>query len=163
MKRALLAVVACAVAAFALAQQNPTSPGLNHGLRGAAPLTTEPKPPLLPKIVNDDQRKTRNYPMQPPLIPHQIDNYQVDLRFNKCMDCHGRARTQDSGAPMVSVTHFQDRDGNMLGEISARRYFCTGCHVAQTDARVPVKNTFVDFYSLPADAPKGAAAKGAGK
>ena len=103
----------------------------------------------VPKIVNDDQRKTRNYPMQPPLIPHQIDNYQLDLRFNKCMDCHGRARTRESGAPMVSVTHFQDRDGNMLGEISPRRYFCTGCHVSQTDARLPVKNTFVDFYNIP--------------
>jgi cytochrome c-type protein NapB len=60
---------------------------------------------------------------------------------------------------MVSVTHFQDRDGNMLGEISARRYFCTGCHVSQTDARVPVKNTFVDFYNVPADAPGAAAGK----
>jgi cytochrome c-type protein NapB len=76
-------------------------------LRGAVPLTAESTPPQFPKNVNDDQRKTRNYPMQPPLIPHQIDNYQVDLRFNKCMDCHGRARTQESGAPMVSVTHFR--------------------------------------------------------
>ena len=106
-------------------------------------------PPPFPKIVNDDQRKTRNYPMQPPLIPHQIDNYQVDLRFNKCMDCHSRARVHESGAPMVSVTHYMDRDNNVLGEISPRRYFCTGCHVAQTDARVPVKNTFVDFYNVP--------------
>ena len=22
------------------------------------------------------------------MIPHQIDNYQVDARFNKCMSCH---------------------------------------------------------------------------
>lgn len=153
MKRLLPALAALAVA-VAVAQQNPTSPGLSHGLRGAAPLTEEPVPPQFPKIVNDDQRKTRNYPMQPPLIPHQIDNYQVDLRFNKCMDCHGRTRTQESGAPMVSVTHFQDRDGNVLAEISARRYFCTGCHVVQTDARVPVKNTFVDFHGVP-DQPKG--------
>lgn len=149
MKRFVLALAAMALAAAAHAQQNPSSPGMPHGLRGAAPLDAEPTPPVFPKIVNDDQRKTRDYPMQPPLIPHQIDNYQVDLRFNKCMDCHGRARTQESGAPMVSVTHFQDRDGNMLGEISARRYFCTGCHVVQTDARVPVKNSFVDFYNVP--------------
>ena len=161
MKRLVLAVIALC-AAFAFAQQNPSSPGLNHGIRGVVPLTAEGAPPPFPKIVNDDQRKTRNYPMQPPLIPHQIDNYQVDLRFNKCMDCHGRARTQESGAPMVSVTHFQDREGNMLGEISARRYFCTGCHVVQTDAKLPVKNTFVDFYNVPADAPK-AAAKGGKK
>ena len=157
--RIVLAAVLLAAAGAVLAQSardNPTSPGLAHGLRGPIPLTDEPVPPQFPKIVNDDQRKARNYPMQPPLIPHQIDNYQVDLRFNKCMDCHGRARTQESGAPMVSVTHFQDRDGNMLGEISPRRYFCTGCHVVQTDARVPVKNNFVDFYNVPENAPAAA-------
>jgi cytochrome c-type protein NapB len=155
-RRLALALAAASFAFAAWAQQNPSSPGMNHGLRGPAPLTTEPAPPQFPRIVNDDQRKTRNYPMQPPLIPHQIDNYQVDLRFNKCMDCHGRARTQESGAPMVSITHFQGRDGNMLGEISPRRYFCTGCHVVQTDARLPVKNTFTDFYNVPAET-KGAA------
>jgi nitrate reductase (cytochrome), electron transfer subunit len=55
----------------------------------------------------------------------------------------------------VSVTHYQDRDGNMLGEISARRYFCTGCHVVQTDARLAVKNTFTDFYSVASEPAKG--------
>ena len=160
MKRVLLAAAVLAMAPLSLAQHNPSSPGLGSGLRGPAPLNAEAAPPPFPKIVNDDQRKTRNYPMQPPLIPHQIDNYQVDLRFHKCMDCHGRARTQESGAPMVSVTHFQDRDGNVLGEISPRRYFCTGCHVAQTDAKLPVKNTFVDFYNIPADTPTAGAKKG---
>jgi cytochrome c-type protein NapB len=151
MRKLLLAAAALAAAGIALAQQNPASPGLVDGLRGTPSLEAEPAPPPFPKIVNDDQRRTRNYPMQPPLIPHQIDNYQLDLRFNKCMDCHGRARTQESGAPMVSVTHFQDRDGNVLGEISPRRYFCTGCHVVQTDAKLKVKNTFVDFYNVPGD------------
>jgi len=149
-------ILAAAVAVFAAdAQHNPSAPGMGVGLRGATALDAESTPPVFPKPVNDDQRKTRNYPMQPPLIPHQIDNYQVDLRFHKCMDCHGRSRTSESGAPMVSVTHFQDRDGNVLAEISPRRYFCTGCHVAQTDARVPVKNTFVDFYNVPEATAKG--------
>jgi nitrate reductase (cytochrome), electron transfer subunit len=154
MRSFALFACACAIAAAALAQQNPSSPGMTSGLRGPAPLTAEPAPPPFPRIVNDDQRKTRNYPMQPPLIPHQIDNYQIDLRFNKCMDCHSRARVAESGAPMVSITHFVGRDGQMLGEISPRRYFCTTCHVVQTDAKLPVKNTFVDFYSVPSEAAK---------
>ena len=145
MRKPTLAALLLAAALAAIAQ-NPTSPGLPHGLRGTTALDAESKPPLFPKVVNDDQRKSRNYPMQPPLIPHQIDNYQVDKSFNKCMDCHSRARTAESQAPMVSVTHYLDRDGNTLGEISPRRYFCTQCHVMQLDAKVPVKNTFQDFY-----------------
>jgi nitrate reductase (cytochrome), electron transfer subunit len=163
--RVVLAAFLLAAAGAVVAQvarDNPSSPGLSHGLRGPIPLTDEPVPPQFPKIVNDDQRKARNYPMQPPLIPHQIDNYQVDLRFNKCMDCHGRARVSESGAPMVSITHFQGRDGEMLGEISPRRYFCTGCHVVQTDARVPVRNTFVDFYDAVRGQPAPAPSKGPG-
>lgn len=165
MKPARLAALAVAAAALAaLAQQNPTAPGLPSGLRGPTPLTEEPQAPPLPRIVNDDQRKTRNYPMQPPLIPHQIDNYQVDLRFNKCMDCHSRARVAESNAPMVSITHFVGRNGEMLGEISPRRYFCTGCHVVQTDAKLLVKNNFVDFYNVQSEAAAGTpGAKGARK
>ena len=144
------------MASAALAQ-NPSSPGLANGLRGNTALDAESKPPLMPKVVNDDQRKSRNYPMQPPLIPHQIDNYQVDKSFNKCMSCHGRDKVGESQAPMVSVTHYFDRDNVMRNEISPRRYFCIQCHVMQTDAKVPVKNTFQDFYSTTAaDAKAGA-------
>jgi cytochrome c-type protein NapB len=150
MKRSLAALAALIACGAALAQ-NPTSPGLVNGLRGNTALDAEATPPLFPKPVNDDQRKARNSPMQPPLIPHQIENYQVDRSFNKCMSCHGRDKLAESQAPMVSVTHYQDRDGNLRNEISPRRYFCTQCHVAQTDAKVPVKNTFQDFYNVAAD------------
>ena len=154
-------ILICMLLAAALAApaQNPSSPGLANGLRGNAALDTEPVPPHFPKNVNDDQRKARNYPMQPPLIPHQIDNYQVDKSFNKCMSCHGRDRVAESQAPMVSVTHYQDRDGSLRNEISPRRYFCTQCHVSQTDAKVPVKNTFQDFYSVAAEEAKKGAKK----
>ena len=162
MKRAIFSLLmVVASSAFAqVARENPPSPGMPNALRGPAALDSEPTPPPFPKIVNDDQRKARNYPMQPPLIPHQIDNYQVDLRFNKCMDCHGRSRTQESQAPMVSVTHYQDRDGQIRQEISPRRYFCTQCHVPQADVKVPVRSTFQDFYDVRPDAP---ATKGARK
>ena len=98
----------------------------------------------MPKMINDDIRRGRAFAMQPPVIPHQIENYQVDRNFNKCMSCHGRDRVPDSQAPMVSVTHFMDRDGNFRSEISPRRYFCTQCHVPQMDVKPPVENTFID-------------------
>jgi len=56
----------------------------------------------------------------------------------------GDVITAPSGAPMISVTHFQDRDGQVLADVTPRRYFCTECHVQQTDARPLVPNTFVD-------------------
>ena len=46
---------------------------------------------------------------------------------------------------MISVTHFMDRDGQVLADVTPRRYFCTECHVPQSDARPPVPNTFTDM------------------
>ena len=77
----------------------------------------------------------RNYPEQPPIIPHSIDGYQLSLNTNRCLDCHRRQFTEGSGAPMISVTHFMDRDGQVLADVTPRRYFCTACHVQQTDAQ----------------------------
>lgn len=131
------------------------------GLRGATPLDKEPAAPLMPKMVNDDIRKGRAFAMQPPVIPHQIENYQVDKSFNKCMTCHARSRVPDSQAPMVSVTHFMDRDSNFRAEISPSRYFCVQCHVPQMDVKPPVENTFIDAQK--AVAPKRAPEKAAKK
>lgn len=116
-------------------------------LRGAGIPDNVPAP-AVPKTENKDLRRQRNYPMQAPTIPHKIDNYQVDRQANKCLSCHSRRRTEDSQAPMVSVTHYMDRDGNFLAEVSPRRYFCDQCHVPQTDARPLVDNTFIDVDTM---------------
>jgi cytochrome c-type protein NapB len=151
-RRLLLALGLATAVSYGFAQP---AGGLPNALRGATPLDAQSRPALLPKPVNDDVRRARSFPAQPPVIPHQVDNYQIDLRFNKCMSCHGRERVGESQAPMVSVTHFLDRDGQMRQEISPRRYFCTQCHVPQTDARPPVKNTFQDFYDIQSVPAKG--------
>ena len=113
-------------------------------LRGEAALDTGGAAPRMEQVENKDIKRRRNYPMQPPTIPHKIDDYQVDLNTNKCMSCHSRRRTEDSQAPMVSVTHYMDRDGNFLAEVSPRRYFCEQCHVAQIEVKPLVENTFED-------------------
>jgi nitrate reductase (cytochrome), electron transfer subunit len=117
-------------------------------LRSSATIDIQKKTGEIPKIVNSDIKQARSYPMQPPLIPHKIRNYEVNLNSNKCMSCHSRQRTEESQAPMVSVTHFMDRDGNFLAEVSPRRYFCNQCHVTQSDAEPLVENTFVDMHTL---------------
>ncbi len=49
---------------------------------------------------------------------------------------------------MISVTHYMDRDGNFLAELSPRRYFCQQCHVVQTDAKQLVGTDFTDLDTL---------------
>lgn len=84
----------------------------------------------------------RDYVQQPPLIPHAIEGYQIDLKVNKCLTCHSWANYQKAKATKISPTHFRDRDGIDLANVSARRYFCTQCHVPQADAAPLVENTF---------------------
>ena len=120
----LALAVFTATASTSLVAQN-----LNSGLRGPTPLDQEgPAAPMMP-MRNTSEKETRNYPEQPPVIPHSIDGYQIDINGNKCLSCHARARTAESQAPMVSITHFMDRDGQFLASVSPRRFFCTECHV----------------------------------
>ncbi len=108
----------------------------------------EPKPPQIPADVTDDRRVSRNYPEQPPVIPHNVRDYQIGLDNNQCLTCHSRQFTGATQAPMISITHYVDRDGQTLGGVSARRYFCMQCHVPQTTAQPVVPNTFKDVDSL---------------
>lgn len=117
-------------------------------LRKGLPISEIPKPPVMGKVMNTDIVKKRSYPMQPPLIPHKITNYQIDLKTNKCLSCHNRSRVKDSQAPMVSVTHYMNRDGNFLATVSPRRYFCLQCHVIQIDVQPLVENDFIDMDLL---------------
>ena len=43
----------------------------------------------------------------------------------KTLSCHKREFTQGSGAPMISVTHYMTREGQMLADVSPRRDLCT--------------------------------------
>jgi len=117
-------------------------------LREGAELSEQSKTQVIPKPIVDDKKVTRNYPMQPPIIPHNIRDYQVDLNVNTCLTCHSRQQVGVTQATMVSVTHYMDREGNFLANISPRRYFCTQCHVTQSDTKPPVPNTFIDMNKL---------------
>lgn len=115
------------------------------GVRPGGTLSQEFSPPMIARELSQGRRSPRNYPEQPPTIPHTIRDYQVDKNFNQCLNCHSRNRTPESGAPMVSVTHFWDRDNQTLAAVSPRRYFCLQCHVVQHDVPPVVGN---DFQSI---------------
>jgi len=84
----------------------------------------------------------RNYRQQPPLIPHTIEQYQIDLSANECLACHDWTNAGDRGAPTLSMTHYLDRDGNQLDSVAGTRWFCNQCHVPQADAPALVENDF---------------------
>lgn len=143
-----VALLLCLLPTLSFAQQTqPVKPFIDAA-RGPTPILETTKPPMLGNAVNDDLRRTRNYAMQPPTIPHRVDGYQVDKNFNKCLDCHARAKIEVSQAIPVSITHYMDRDGRMLGQISTRRYFCLQCHVPQDAVKPIVPNTFQDVDTV---------------
>ena len=142
------ALAALVVLCFGALSQESGRINIVPRLTGAAPPMGAVNVPPLDRPIVDDVRRMRNYPEQPPIIPHSIDGYQLTLNTNRCMDCHKREFTEGSGAPMISITHFQDRDGQVLSDVTPRRYFCTACHVQQTDARTLVPNTFQDANTI---------------
>lgn len=87
-------------------------------------------------------RAPRNYRQQPPIIPHSMDQYQIDLRTNQCLSCHDWTVAGERGAPTLSMTHYLDRDGNQLDTVAGTRWFCTQCHVPQANAPELVGNDF---------------------
>jgi cytochrome c-type protein NapB len=117
-------------------------------MRLGAGFEQEPKTPPLVNAENDDRKRVRSYAMQPPTIPHKTDNYQVDRFANRCMMCHARTRAPETQATPISITHYQDRDGNFLADVSPRRYFCEQCHVVQMETDPAVENRFRDVESM---------------
>jgi cytochrome c-type protein NapB len=142
----LVAGLAFTVGTAALAQMS--SIRIIPPLTGQAlPMEVFPSNPI-PRWTVDDVRQMRAYPDQPPVIPHSIEGYQLSVNTNRCLSCHKREFTQGSGAPMISVTHYITREGQMLADVSPRRYFCTACHVPQADVAPLIGNTFVDMSDL---------------
>jgi cytochrome c-type protein NapB len=111
-------------------------------LRGNTPIDQEASAPPMKDTQRERAPLERNYVQQPPIIPHSIRGYQVTKNYNKCMDCHSWQAYRTSGATKISLTHFKDRAGTDLSNVSPLRYFCTQCHVPQMEAPPLVENKF---------------------
>ena len=145
---ALLAALPCLLVPALLSAQNTGSVEIDSPFRPPVQFTDETTPPQIPADVTDDRRVARNYPEQPPVIPHNVRDYQLNLNTNRCLTCHSRQYTEAVQAPMISITHYLDREGQTLGAVSPRRYFCMQCHVPQTTAQPLVTNTFQTIDSM---------------
>lgn len=136
-KHATFSAIAATVllsASFAFAQSASV-----QSLRGASidePVAVEDV------FQQDEKRFTRNYRQQPPLVPHSIEQYQIDLKANQCLRCHDWTTAGERDAPTLSMTHYLDRAGNQLDRVAGTRWFCNQCHVPQADAPALVDNDF---------------------
>lgn len=153
----LAVVVALAVLALGvtLALSWPEPPGAMaqqagevQSLRGE---TAIPDENVVPENQRQDTRTgafSRAYRQQPPLIPHRIEGYQISRAVNQCMQCHDWPYNVKEGAPKISETHYVDRDGVALDEVTPGRWFCVQCHVPQFNARELVENDFKSAKDL---------------
>lgn len=92
--------------------------------------------------VQDGVKHERAYRQQPPLIPHDISKYEIDLKVNQCLRCHEWPYSDQEKAPKISDLHYIDRNGIRQDNVNGNRYFCTQCHVSQVDAKPLVENKF---------------------
>lgn len=148
MKRICLLLTGALLALPLIAADYPLeAPTAKGGLPSGQTAENQPAPPL-GEDENKDIKRERAYPEQPPTIPHSIRGYHIDGNSNKCLTCHSRTASARSQAPMISITHYMDRDGQALAAVAPRRYFCVQCHVPQRDVQPPVTNVFEDVDTL---------------
>ncbi len=119
-----------------------------RSLRGETGIVAPDKSASIKRLQPDIDPIARNYFQQPPMIPHRTRGYQITVRHNQCMTCHGWDTYKKARATKVSQTHFADRDGNAQSTLAARRYFCTQCHAPQVDAKPLVENKFDPVHEL---------------
>ena len=136
----LAAALGAAALTFAVGSVSGQTASDLKTLRGAAPTGDLAAPE--PAKQNVSGRFDRAYRQQPPLIPHQIDRYQIDLKANQCLQCHDWSNAAKNGAPTLSMTHYLDRNGQQTDTVAGTRWFCNQCHVPQADAKELVENTF---------------------
>src|SRR5690606_17890889 len=79
------------LATLAQAADYPLDAPAPDGRRPGGTISQELPAPPLGNDENKDLKRERNYPEQPPTIPHAIRDYQVDKNGNKCLTCHSRA------------------------------------------------------------------------
>ena len=138
------ALASAAVAGLVLAQWDAAtaqSPEL-QSLRGLTDLGETGAPPDLKSQNTDSGRFARAYRQQPPLVPHRVDHYQIDLKVNQCLRCHDWPHNVQENAPKISETHYIDRNGVALDQVARSRWFCNQCHVPQANTRDLVDNQF---------------------
>ncbi len=127
---------------------NNVTHGGQTSLRGLTELDVTRKADPFKRVPKDRHPYVSDYVYQPPLIPHKTRGYEISTNANKCLSCHSFRKSVDSGATKISVTHYATREGQVLSDVSPRRYFCLQCHVTQANTGLLIENDFKRVESL---------------
>jgi len=134
--------VACFLCLIFSTSSGDAQKNFTTSMRSDTPINEKNTAPEFSVQENSPTRRVRDYPMQPPTIPHPIEGMILIRTMNQCLVCHNKNTAPQIKAPAVAVSHYENRDGEYLSEISARRYFCTQCHVPQSTKTPVVENNF---------------------
>ncbi|MCP3851818.1 MAG: nitrate reductase cytochrome c-type subunit [Gammaproteobacteria bacterium] len=129
----LLAMTTVIFSATAMAVQS---------LRGDSALDADANKVQKHKVETVQGGISRNFKLQPPMVPHEVSKYRITLKGNGCMKCHSEKAYKKEKAPKVGDSHYVTRDGETLKTISSRRYFCSQCHAPQVKSNPLVENTY---------------------
>lgn len=117
-------------------------------LRNGNQLSERSNAPDFPEVEVSPTLRPRSYPMQAPTIPHDIKGFRITKDFNQCLGCHSRKTAPLMKIPAVAVSHYKNREGDYLSDVSPRRYFCNQCHVPQLKVNPLVTNTFREMEQV---------------
>jgi len=105
-----------------------------NSLRTEAVPTTASAPKMM-KFIKDKENVDRTFKEQPPVVPHETEKYAVNLKENKCLECHIKQPGKDKAKSVeIGESHYVDRSGKKHDKLVGGRYFCNQCHVPQVDA-----------------------------
>ncbi|HIJ21675.1 MAG: nitrate reductase cytochrome c-type subunit; periplasmic nitrate reductase electron transfer subunit [Gammaproteobacteria bacterium] len=109
-------------------------------LRGGVDIAQLSLVPSRKNRFKDADPFERTWKEQPPVMPHK--DYPVSIKDNKCMDCHSDENYEEEEATQIGRSHFVDRAGNKLENLSGNRFFCNQCHTPQFRIDPLVTNDF---------------------
>ena len=147
----LLTLLFCLVSTMALAQQGKTTKPFVDAARGPTPITESTKPPALGNEINNDLRQTRNYPMQPPVIPHRVRRLsgRRSRTSTSVWTCHKPAPRQRYRKPTDQHHPLHGpRWPTLLGQISTRRYFCSNAMCRRMWTAAGAQHEFQDIDTV---------------
>ena len=92
-------------------------------LRGVPEIPATTTPPELMAFIKDKENVPRTFEEQPPVVPHESEKYTINLKENKCLECHMKQPGKDEAKSVeIPESHYLDRAGNKLAKPAGSRW-----------------------------------------